>query len=73
MEWINHVQRDLGEPVIGFVSQNFLFVLFFGFVAVVWLFRSSGGGASIGITIGGDGDGDSGGDSGGGDGGGGGD
>ncbi len=72
MEWINQFQRDLGEPVIGFVSQNFLFVLFFGFVAVVWLFRAvDGGGVSVGVTIGGDGD--SGGDSGGGDGGGGGD
>ena len=74
MEWIEEIQRSLGEPVLNFAQQNHILLIITGLVAAKWFFGSGGsGGWSLGFIFGGDSndDSDSGGDSGGGDGGGG--
>jgi hypothetical protein len=71
MEWLEQFQRDLGTPVLGFLVQNWIFVLIIGGLGVAWLimgedmFRVRG---DAGVTLDGipDGDGDSGGSDGGG-------
>ena len=76
MAWLEELQRSLGEPVIAFALEHWIFLLIAGFIAVAWLFSSSQGqgGISVWFGFGGDNDsdGDGGGDGGGGDGGGGG-
>jgi hypothetical protein len=76
MGWIEEIQRSVGEPVVAFAQQHWIFLLIAGLIAVAWLFGSSSGngGVSVGVWFGGsDGDSDGGDSGGGGDGGGGGD
>jgi hypothetical protein len=77
--WIEEIQRSLGEPVLAFAQEHWIFLLIAGFIAFMWLYGSNRGGGGIGVWFGfggdrgDDGNSDDGGDGGGGDGGGGGD
>ncbi len=75
MGWIEEIQRGLGEPVLAFAQQHWIFLLIAGFIAFMWLFGANRGegGTSVWFGFGGDSDTDGSGDGGGGDGGGGGD
>ena len=37
MEWLDQFQRDLGAPVVGFLLQHWIVVLFVGAGLVYWL------------------------------------
>ena len=72
MDQINEFQKMIGAPVMGFVEQNWWWLIVVGFLGVAWFF--GWGRNDTGATIyvdGSDPDSDSGGDGGGGDGGGG--
>jgi hypothetical protein len=56
MAWIEEIQRSLGEPVLAFALQHWLFLLVAGAIAGAWLFGSlsdrTGGEVTLGFGSG---------------------